>query len=424
MNSRVKIACGLDVHRSKIVGSIVTSVGTHETRTFTTNIDDTLALKEWILTHDCERVAMEATGIYWYPVYNLLEEHVTVQVANPLFIKGIPGRKTDQLDAEWIATLCLNGLVKPSFVPGLQVRNRRDLVRTLSRLIQIRTRHKNRIHKVMVRAGIRIGAHLSDLFGPSGLRILHGLLDGQSIDTILKNLKNAKIAKKREELVKSICGTLDENDVYLIRLELDAITSINRLIDDLKQRISHMMTPENEDLNTMISIPGIGYDSAVNILAEIGDIRQFPSGKHLVSWAGLAPGMNESAGKQGPAHITKRGSKFLRTFLIEPAHSIAGMKRNNLLKRFFARMRAKLGYKPAIIALARKLLMLIHHLLLNCEPYFEVNLPMKKPIKINPSSLSSMTPDQILKILSDAIAVLSLSDRVDFVQKLSRIGNF
>jgi transposase len=423
MNPRVKIACGLDIHRSKIVGSIVTSAGTHETRTFTTNIDDTLALKDWILTHDCERVAMEATGIYWYPVYNLLEEHVTVQVANPVFIKGIPGRKTDQLDAEWIATLCLNGLVKPSFVPGLQARNRRDLVRTLSRLIQIRTRHKNRIHKVMVRAGIRIGAHLSDLFGPSGLRILHGLLEGLSIDTILKNLKNAKIAKKRDELAKSICGTLDENDVYLIRLELDAIGSVNRLIDNLKQRISHMMMPENEDLDTMISIPGIGYDSAVNILAEIGDIRQFPSGKHLVSWAGLAPGMNESAGKQGPAHITKRGSKFLRTFLIEPAHSIAGMKHTNQLKRFFARMRAKLGYKPAIIALARKLLMLIHHLLVNCEPYFEENLSIKKPVKINPSTLSSMTPDQILKILSDAIAELSPSDRAEFNQKLYRLDN-
>lgn len=392
-------------------------------RTFTTNIDDTLALKDWILTHECERVAMEATGIYWYPIYNLLEEHVTVQVANPLFIKGIPGRKTDQLDAEWIATLCLNGLVKPSYVPGLQVRNRRDLVRTLNRLIQIRTRHKNRIHKVMVRAGIRIAAHLSDLFGPSGLRILNGLLEGQSIDTILKNLKNAKIAKKREELAKSICGSLDENDVYLIRLELDAIGSVNRLIDDLKQRISYLMIPENEDLNTLMSIPGIGYDSAVNLLAEIGDIRQFPSGKHLVSWAGLAPGMNESAGKHGPAHITKRGSKFLRTFLIEPAHSIAGMKRNNHLKRFFSRMRGKLGYKPAIIALARKLLMLVHHLLVKRELYFEENLPKKKPVKITSSSLISMTPDQILKILSDAVTELSESDRTEFVRKLNHIGN-
>jgi transposase len=423
MNSRVKIACGLDVHRSKIVGSIVTSAGTNEMRTFTTNIDDTLALKDWILTHECARVAMEATGIYWYPIYNLLEEHVTVQVANPLFIKGIPGRKTDQLDAEWIAILCLNGLVKPSYVPGLQVRNRRDLVRTLNRLIQIRTRHKNRIHKVMVRAGIRIAAHLSDLFGPSGLRILHGLLEGQSIDTILKNLKNAKIAKKREDLAKSICGSLDENDVYLIRLELDAIGSVNRLIDDLKQRISYLMIPENEDLNTLMSIPGIGYDSAVNLLAEIGDVRQFPSGKHLVSWAGLAPGMNESAGKKGPAHITKRGSKFLRTFLIEPAHSIAGMKRNNQLKRFFSRMRGKLGYKPAIIALARKLLMLVHHLLVKREPYFEENLPKKKPVKITSSSLISMTPDQILKILSDAVTELSESDRAEFVRKLNHIGN-
>lgn len=423
MNSRVKIACGLDVHRSKIVGSIITSDGTYETRTFTTNIEDTLALKEWILTHECERVAMEATGIYWYPIYNLLEGHVTIQVANPLFIKGIPGRKTDQLDAEWIATLCLNGLVKPSFVPGLQVRNRRDMVRTLNRLIQIRTRHKNRIHKIMVRAGIRIAAHLSDLFGPSGLKILHGLLEGQSIDTILKNLKNAKITKKREELTKSICGTLDENDIYLIRLELDAIGSINRFIDDLKQRISYLMLPETDDLNILMTIPGIGYDSAVNILAEIGDVRKFPSGKHLVSWAGLAPGMNESAGKRGPGHITKRGSKFLRTFLIEPAHSIAGMKRNNQLKRFFSRMRGKIGYKPAIIALARKLLMLVHHLLVNNEPYFEDNLPKKKPIKVSSPSLKSMDPDQILKILANAIAELSEPDRIVFVQEVNRISN-
>jgi len=422
MNSRVQIACGLDVHRSKIVGSIVTCEGDQETRTFTTTIEDTLALKDWILTHECERVAMEATGIYWYPIYNLLEEHITVQVANPLFIKGIPGRKTDQLDAEWIATLCLNGLVKPSFVPGLQVRNRRDLVRTLQRLIQTRTRHKNRVHKVMVRAGIRIGAHLSDLFGPSGLRILHGLLEGQAIDTILKNLKNAKINKKRDELANSICGTLDENDVYLIRLELDAIGSINHLIDDLKQRISHLMIPMMDDLTVLMTIPGIGYDSAVNILAEIGDIHQFPSGKHLVSWAGLAPGLNESAGKQTPGHITKRGSKSLRTSLIEPAQSITGMMRNNQLKRFFSRMRGKLGYKPAIIALARKLLMLVHHLLINHEAYFEENFPPKKPAKIVPPSFLSMSPDQILNLLSEAIAELSDVNRAEFVRKLNRIG--
>lgn len=418
MNPRVKIACGLDVHRSKIVGSVVTEDGILETRSFTTTIDDTLALKDWILTHECERVAMEATGIYWYPVYNLLEDHVTVQVANPLYIKGIPGRKTDQLDAEWIATLCLNGLVKPSFVPGLQLRNRRDLVRTLQRLVQIRTRHKNRVHKIMVRAGIRIGACLSDLFGPAGLKILQGLLEGKDIDAILENLNNAKISKKRDELANSICGTLNENDVYLIRLELDAIVSINRQIDDLKHRIAHLMIPVNDEITILMTVPGIAYDSAVNILAEIGDCHQFSSGKHLVSWAGLAPGLNESAGKQTPGHITKRGSKSLRTFLIEPAQSIAGMKVNNHLKRFFLRMRGKLGYKPAIIALARKLLMLVHHLLVNKESYFEENF-QKRPAKIVTPRISSLSPDQILNLISQAIAELSDRDRSDFVRKLN-----
>lgn len=285
---------------------------------------------------------MEATGIYWYPIYGLLEGHLTIQVANPLFIKVMPGRKTDQLDAEWIAELCLNGMVKSSYIPSQPLRNRRDLVRTLNRLIQSRTRHKNRIHKILARSGIRIAAHLSDLFGPAGLRILHGLLDAQSIDTILHELNNPKISRKREELVRAICGTLDENDVYLIRLELDAIQSLNRLIEDLKHRLSHQMQSDDELIEILMSIPGIGYDSAANILAEVGDIHRFPTGKHLVSWAGLAPGMNESAGKQIPGHITKRGSKFLRTFLIEPAHSIAVMKRNNRLKQFFLRVRINL----------------------------------------------------------------------------------
>jgi transposase len=421
MNPRVKIACGLDVHRSKIVGSIATEDGILETRTFTTTVGDTLALKDWILTHECERVAMEATGIYWYPVYNLLEDHVTIQVANPLFIKGIPGRKTDQLDAEWIAMLCLNGLVKPSFVPSLEVRNRRDLVRTLQRFTQTRTRHKNRIHKIMVRAGIRIGACLSDLFGPSGLIILRGLIEGMDIDTILKSLNNAKISKKRDELANSICGTLNETDVYLIRLELDAIGSINRLIDDLKHRIAHLMIPVNDEVNILMTVPGIAYSSAVNILSEIGDVRQFSSGKQLVSWAGLAPGLNESAGKQTPGHITKRGSKSLRTFLIEPAQSIAGMKANNQLKRFFLRMRGKLGYKPAIIALARKLLMLVHHLLVNRESFFEENF-RKQPPKMVPPSISTLSQDQILNLISQAIAELSESDRSEFVRKLNRMS--
>ncbi len=403
------------------MGSIIHSNGSKETRTFTTGIDDAIALKDWILENQCERVAMEATGIYWYPIYDLLEEHVTLQVVNPYFIKVMPGRKTDQMDAEWIAELCLNGMVKSSYVPLPPLRNRRDMVRTLDRLIHTRTRHKNRIHKIMIRSGIRIASHLSSLFGPSGLRILYGLLEGQSIDTILDDMNNPKISKKRDELKDSICGKLDGNAVYLIRLELEAIQSLNKLIDDLKQRISILMKPDADDIEILMSIPGIGYDSAVNILGEIGDIHQFPSGRHLVSWAGLAPGLNESAGKRIPGHITKKGSKFLRTFLIEPSHSIAGMKRDNQLKRFFQKMRSKIGYKPAIIALARKLLMLIHHLLTHHEMYYEEDFPKKKirlPKSITPETLN---PNDILNIVSAAVSSLNEPDRNHFIRNLNRI---
>jgi transposase len=421
VNPRVEIACGLDVHRSKIVGAILQSDGRKETRTFMTGIDDAIALKDWILKNHCERVAMEATGIYWYPIYDLLEDHVTLQVVNPYFIKVMPGRKTDQMDAEWIAELCLNGMVKSSYVPPPPLRNRRDMVRTLDRLIRTRTRHKNRIHKIMIRSGIRIASHLSDLFGPSGLKILYGILEGRSIDTVLDDMNNVRITKKRDELRRSICGQLDEHAVYLIRLELDAIQSLNRLINDLKQQISILMTSDADSIEILMSIPGIGYDSAVNILGEIGDIHQFPTGRDLVSWAGLAPGMNESAGKRIPGHITKRGSKFLRTFLIEPAHSIAGMKRDNQLKRFFLRMRYKIGYKPAIIALARKLLMLIHHLLTHHELYHEDDFPEKKlrlPKNIAPKNLN---PNDILDIISAAVSSLNETDRGKFIRNLNRI---
>lgn len=375
--SRVDISCGLDVHKSSISGTILKSDGTIETQRFSTALDGLLALKEWIVAHHCERVIMEATGIFWIPVYSVLEPHIEVYVVNPLFIKYVPGRKTDTLDSAWIAEIALNGMFKASYIPPKNIRELRELTRTYRKLIEERTAHKNRIHKILVRNGIRISDVLSDIFGKSGIIVVNGLINGEPIDQILNLIHNSRILKKKEEIKRAICGEISENDIFVIRNSLDSIRHHDCQIAQYEEKILKNMLPTNENIEILISIPGIGFTIGSSILAEIGDIGQFQSPKQLVSWAGLSPAVYESAGKTSHGHITKRGSKYLRTMLIEAAQTIARGKPNRL-KHFFSRIQSRKGYKKAIVALARKLLSIIHHLLSQREKYVETPGTEKK----------------------------------------------
>ena len=408
--SRVDISCGLDVHKSSISGAILKSDGTFATHQFSTNIDGLLSLKEWIIVNHCERVLMEATGVFWIPVYSVLEPHVEVHVVNPLFIKYVPGRKTDTLDSVWIAEIALNGMFKASYIPSRNIRELRELTRTYRKLIEERTNHKNRIHKILVRNGIRLSDVLSDIFGKSGMIIINGLIEGKPIDQTLKMIHNSRILKKKDEIKQAICGELSGNDLFVIRQSIDSIRQHDCQIAQYEDKILKNMLPDNGNIEILVSIPGIGFTIGSSILAEIGNISQFDSPKQLVSWAGLSPAVYESTGKTAHGHITKRGSKYLMTMLIEAAQSIARGKPNRL-KHFFSRIQSRKGYKKAIVALARKLLLIIHHLLSNHEKYVE-SPGNEKKIKlpdICPDPV--MDHDEMIHILTQAGYLVHKSNR-------------
>ncbi|MCZ7398872.1 MAG: IS110 family transposase [Candidatus Methanoperedens sp.] len=401
MNIRVEKACGIDVHKSFLVATILTYDAAKETKEFNTGLEDLINLRDWLMERHCQRVAIESTGIYWIPVYTCLEGKVETIVANARQIKNMPGRKTDYLDSEWLAEICLNGQIKPSFIPSKEIRELRDLTRTRTKTTQTMTAFKNRVHKVLEKANIRISGVLSELFGIAGLQILNALLDKKNIDEVLKKVK--RIGKKKAAIKEAVRGELSQTDIWLIRECLETIDFLKRKINLLDSMINQRIenTKKQDHMQILMSIPGISFTSASAILAEIGDINVFPNPKSLVGWSGLAPSLNESAGKSSNGHITKKGSKYLRRMLVQCAHVIAG-HRPNRLRFFFQRILMKKGKKIAIVALARKILSIIHHVLKNNEKYSEDSLKPKQIKQRKFQSISEFSLDEMIEIISRA----------------------
>jgi len=397
----VEKACGIDVHKSFLVATILTCDAAKETKEFNTGLEDLINLRDWLMERHCQRVAIESTGIYWIPVYTCLEGKVETIVANARQIKNMPGRKTDYLDSEWLAEICLNGQIKPSFIPSKEIRELRDLTRTRTKTTQTMTAFKNRVHKVLEKANIRISGVLSELFGIAGIQILNALLDKKNIDEVLKKVK--RIGKKKAAIKEAVRGELSQTDIWLIRECLETIDFLKRKINLLDSMINQRIenTKKQDQMQILMSIPGISFTSASAILAEIGDISVFPNPKSLVGWSGLAPSLNESAGKSSNGHITKKGSKYLRRMLVQCAHVIAG-HRPNKLRFFFQRILMKKGKKIAIVALARKLLSIIHHLLKNSEKYVEDSLKPKQIKQRKFQSISEFSLDEMIEIISRA----------------------
>jgi transposase len=323
MNIRVEKACGIDIHQAFLVATMLDMAGTKDTRRFSTCIEDLLNLREWLLNSKCQRVAIESTGVYWIPTYTLLEGIVETIVANPLQIKNIPGRKNDDIDSEWIAEVCLNGQIKPSYIPPKEIREIRELTRSHVKLTQARTSFKNRVHKVLSRSGIHISGVLSDIFGKSGMIILNGILNGKTIDQTFSEIKNKQIKIKKTEIKESLKGELSQNDIFVIKECLDSIRFLDQKIKEFDSKININLKGMRKEMEILTSIPGVGFTTAAAIMAEIGNIEEFSKPKELVSWSGLAPSINESAGKSSNGHITKKGNKFLRTILVLAANSIA-----------------------------------------------------------------------------------------------------
>jgi transposase len=389
MGKRRNRVCGADVHKDLIVATIQSADGTEFQEKFGTTYSELERFRDWLIANNCEQVAFEATGVYWFPVYDALSPSIDTIAANPWMIKGIPGNKSDACDSRWIAKNCLDGKIKRSRIFSKEDRNLRTMTRARSGYTKTRTQLRNRIHKYLALCGIKLSSYISDIFGKSGRHILDRLVEVKDIDEILDSIPSGKVKKKRDLIKAALGNGIDDVSRMLVKDTLELLDPLEKKIEKISLEILSRLQKRAKDLAIVMSVPGIGFTSGSIILAEIGDYRDFHTPEQLAKWCGLAPGLNESAGKKKPCGITKQGSKSLRTILVEIAQVVAKMS-NNKLSRFFHRLRARKNYNVAITALARKLITIVYHLLINQELYQENNCTTatSKPVKKDLLSLS------------------------------------
>jgi transposase len=347
----------------------------HETRRFSTMTQDLERLRDWLVQTGCTDIALESTGVYWQPVYNVLEGHVRVWLVNAQHVKQVPGRKTDLKDAEWLAQLLQFGLLRASFIPERDQRELRDLVRYRQSMVQDRTRVVNRVHKVLEDANLKLAAVATDIRGVSAQTILRALLAGEADPQALADLARGKLRAKHAELERALTGRFRPHHRFLLAELLAHLDFLDAQIATLEAHIeevlARMPAPFQEATERLDTIPGIDRQLAILIVAEIGvEIRRFPSAKHLTAWAGVAPGQNETGGKQR-ASKTRKGNRYLRWGLVQAAKGAARTK-GSALKALYDRLVARRGKARAAVAVGRKLLVIAYHLLLRGTPYQEL----------------------------------------------------
>jgi transposase len=367
--------CGLDVHKKTVVACLLVLDGKGErqkqTRTFSTMTAEILALAEWLTHAGCPHVAMESTGVYWQPIYNLLEGLFTVWVVNAQHIKAVPGRKTDVLDAEGIAELWQHGLLRGSFIPSAAQRAVRELTRYRATLVAERVRHVERVHKVLEGTNIKLAAVATDIVGVSGRRILQALLAGVTDPAQLAELAKGRLRAKRAELAQALRGRIHAHQAFLIAELLEHVDHLDEAIGRVSQEVAERLRPFDQDIARLDTIPGINRRVAEDILAEIGtDMSRFASARHLASWAGMCPGNNESGGKRHSGQ-TRHGSPWLRKALIEAAHAAAHCKQGYLAAQYH-RLAARRGKKKAVVSVGHTLLVIVYYVLTRHEEYHEL----------------------------------------------------
>jgi len=378
MNEQLNVVCGADIHQRFLVATILCRDGRKWTKRFLMNVNGLLDFKAWLMSNGCQKVAVESTGRFWIPVHMILDGTVDVIVANAYKIKHTTKKKTDLKDSEWLAELCLNDMIEPSRIFPKEDRELRNLTRAREAYIRDLSKEKSRVHHVLESCSIKLSSVISDVFGKSGMHILNGLMNGVSIEDILKGIPDKRVRdKKAEELREALMGKLEVSAIILIRQSLQIINQFNMRIEELDQEIRSRIASKPMDLKIAMSIPGIGIVSAYTILAEIGNYLDFKTPEQLAMWAGIVPSVYQSADKLITGSITKQGSKHLRWILVQVAHAISH-KKGGKLKKFFLKIRAKKGHLVAIVALARKVLCILYHLLVNQEMYEEDGLAARK----------------------------------------------
>jgi transposase len=361
---------GLDVHKKTVVASVVTPAG-QETRTFATMTADLLALADWLLACGCTHVAIESTGDYWKPVFNILEGTCEVILVNAPHVKAVPGRKTDVKDAAWLAELLPHGLLRASFIPPVAQRELRDLTRYRSTFIRERVTLINRVQKLLEDANSKLAAVASDMMGVSGRATLAALIAGHTDPHTLAELAKGRLRSKREPLAKALEGRVKPHYRFVLTELLCQIDGLDDTMARFDAPIQAICGPVEEAVGLLDTISGIARHTAEMIVAEIGtDMRRFPSADHLASWAGVAPGNDESAGKRASGK-TRKGHRFLRTTLVHAAH-VAARTKGTYLSAQYRRLAGRRGKKRAILALAHSMLMMADSMIQRQEPYREV----------------------------------------------------
>lgn len=374
-----KRVAGLDVHKDTVVACVRLMPGRkvgRQCRTFATTTEGLLALLAWLTESRCTHVAMEATGVYWMPVWKILSDgEFELIVANAAHIKNVPGRKTDMNDAMWIADLLACGLIRASFVPEEDIQELRSLMRTRKQLVREQTRHVQRIQKTLEEANIKLDSVISDIMGVSGRRMIEAMIGGVRNPQRLAELANRGIKASPKELYDALHGRLTEHHRFLLKLHLGQWDGLDASIRQIDQEVDgriERMDAEAEDgqapfrslILLLSSIPGVSILSAITILAEIGrDMSRFPTAGHLLAWAGLCPGQNQSAGKKKSSRLRK-GAPWLKTMLVQCAWAAKRQKNSYYLAQFH-RLKSRCGPQKAICAVAASILTAIYHMLKN-----------------------------------------------------------
>jgi len=362
----VERCCGLDVHQATVVACLL--VGSAErrprkvTRTWGTSTSELEELRAWLLAEGCTHVGMESTGVYWVPVYNVLEDCFELVVGNAAHIKNVPGRKTDVKDAEWIADLVRHGLIRKSFVPPKWQRALRDLVRYRRKLVESETAERNRLLRLLETCNIKLSSVASDVFGVSGRAMLRALIEGTATPEHMAKLARGSLRRKTDRLTLALRGQLEEHHRFLLRLQLERVERIEADIAVVMARIDQALAPYLEQLERLTQIPGVDRIGAATIIAELGiDMSIFPTARHAAAWAGVSPGNNQSAGKRA-GNAKRRGNVHLMTALVQAAFG-ASRKKGSYLKERFWRLKARRGERRAAMAVAHSILVAAYEML-------------------------------------------------------------
>jgi transposase len=364
--------CGIDVHAKMLVACLL-KAGKKEVRTFSTMTEDLLRLLDWLSQEGCTHVAIESTGVYWRPVFNILEGALEVILTNARDAKGYKARKTDVIDAEWRADLLRHGLLKPSFIPPRPIRELRDLTRSRESLVREQTTLANRIQKLIESANIKLGQVASDALGASGKLMLRALATGETDAEQLSHWAKGLLKRKQPQLQQALEGRFTQAQRWILTELLDQYDQVEaarqRVAARIRQEVEHSADPfVPEAVQLLDTIPGVGETVAQIIVAEIGaDMARFPTAHDLASWAGMCPGNNESAGKRKSGKTTT-GSRYLRAALVQAAWAASHQKETYLAAQY-KRVVKRMGKKKALVAVGHSILVMVYHVLQKRTPY-------------------------------------------------------